>query len=123
LSLRRDLLPDEYALELRRLQDHAGPFPGSVAIKEIELGLGRPLAEIYEEFDEAPFAAGSIGQVHRARLEDGTEVIVKVRRPGIRAQIDADMRILLAIGRVLLVLVPGLQRLRPLQVVEESWIG
>ena len=91
LSLRRDLLPESYLVALRGLQDHATPFPAEEAKREIERGLGRKTTDLFTEFEATPMAAASIAQVHRARLQDGRAVIVKVRRPAIRAQIDRDI--------------------------------
>ena len=81
LSTRRDLMPPDIADELARLQDRVPPFPGEQAIAEIERGLGKPLAQVYAEFDATPVASASIAQVHFARLHDGRPVAVKVLRP------------------------------------------
>lgn len=121
LSLRRDLLSEEYVIALRELQDHAAAFPAKTAVHEIEAALGRKLNELFAEFDRKPLAAASIAQVHRAKLHDGRPVIVKVRRPGIRYRIDRDMRALAVAIRLLLVLLPCLERYRPLRLVEEVW--
>ena len=94
LGLHSELLPDDYIAALQKLQDHVGPFSSDLAKAEIEQSFGRPLPEIFSEFDAQPLAAGSIAQVHRAVLKDGRTVIVKVRRPGIKRQIDEDVRIL-----------------------------
>src|SRR6516164_1215009 len=98
LSMRRDILPDEYVAALQSLQDHISPFPTKTAIAEIERGLGRPIKELFSSFDERPLAAASVAQVHSASLHDGRQVIVKVRRPGIKTQIDHDMRALGAVA-------------------------
>ncbi len=121
LSLRRDVLPDDYVIALQDLQDRMTPFSGAAAVEEIERELGRPIDELFTEFDREPFAAASIAQVHRARLADGRAVIVKVRRIGIKSQIDRDMRTLQWVTRVGLALAPGLRRLQPLRLVEEVW--
>jgi ubiquinone biosynthesis protein len=121
LSLHRDLLPDEYADALQDLQDRVSPFPGEQAMREVEAVLRRPLAELFAAFESTPLAAASIAQVHAASLHDGRTVIVKVQRPGIRAQIDQDMRILAAVLRVTLVFVPRLRRFQPQRLVEEAW--
>lgn len=121
LSLRRELLPDAYLAALRELQERVGPFPAADARREIEQGLGRSVEALFARFEAEPVAAASIAQVHRAWLADGRAVIVKVRRPDIRARIDRDMRSLLGVGRLALVLVPRLRRLQPLQLVEEIW--
>jgi ubiquinone biosynthesis protein len=91
LSLRPDLLPEGYIVALQVLQDRVAPFPGDLATREVEQALGRPLGELFAEFDRAPLAAASIAQVHKAVLRDGRRVVVKVRRPGIRAQVDQDI--------------------------------
>lgn len=121
LSLRRDLLPDDYLLALRDLHDKVGPFPAALARQEVEQGLNRPIEDLFEHFQERPMAAASIAQVHRARLKDGRAVVVKIRRPAIRLQIDRDMRTLRAVLRVTLNLVPRLARFQPVRLVEEIW--
>ena len=97
LSTRPDLVPPAYEVELARLQD-SGP---EVAVVEVEAaiadGLGRPVDRAFARFDRRPIAAASIGQVHGAALADGTEVIVKVRRPGVVARVEVDLALL---GRV-----------------------
>lgn len=121
LSLRRDLLSEDYILALRGLQDHVAPFPGDQAVREIEAALGKDIGKLFKKFEREPFAAASIAQVHRARLRNGKRVIVKVRRPGVRARVDGDMRALILAMRLLLVLAPGLKRHRPIRIIEEMW--
>lgn len=121
LSMRRDILPDEYVAALQALQDHVAPFPAIDAIREIELGLGRPIKELFARFDEKPLAAASVAQVHLAELHDRRRVIVKVRRPGIKAQINGDMQALMAVARVATVLMPRLVHYQPLRIIEEIW--
>lgn len=121
LSMRRDILPDEYAAALQSLQDHIAPFPTKIAIREIELGLGRPIKEIFSRFDEKPLAAASVAQVHAAELHDGRQVIVKVRRASIKAQIDRDMHALGAVARLATALIPRLRHYQPLRIIEEIW--
>lgn len=94
LSVRPDLIPPSYAEELAKLQDEMEPFGYEQAREEIESAFGQPLGELYAEFDPVPAAAASIGQVHFARLHDGTAVVVKVQRPGIRDVIEADLDIM-----------------------------
>jgi ubiquinone biosynthesis protein len=94
LSTRADILPPEYIAELAKLQDQAPPVD-SAAIEEIIVKeLGRPIEEIFATFDPVPVAAASIGQAHAATLRDGTEVIVKVRRPGVVEQVEEDLEII-----------------------------
>ena len=76
LSTRRDLLPDDIADELARLQDRVAPFPGRQARQMIEKALGMPLSQAFLDLDEVPLASASIAQVHAARLIDGREVVV-----------------------------------------------
>jgi ubiquinone biosynthesis protein len=121
LSMRRDVLPDEYVAALQSLQDHIASFPTKIAIVEIERGLGRPIKELFSSFDEKPLAAASIAQVHGAELLDGRQVIVKVRRPGIKAQIDRDMRALGTMARLAMALIPRLRHYQPMRIIEEIW--
>jgi ubiquinone biosynthesis protein len=95
LSTRSDFLPAPYVEELERLQDHVGPFPFASARRIVESELGAPLSANFREFDEAPVAAASLSQIHRARLRGGREVAVKVQRPGIRERIRDDMEALI----------------------------
>ncbi|HQR32555.1 MAG TPA: AarF/UbiB family protein [Blastocatellia bacterium] len=94
LSTRPDLLPPEYLLELAKLQDDAPPFDTDLAIEVIESELNQSVKEVFANFDRQPLAAASIGQVHAARLLDGSDVIVKVRRPNVVEQIEEDLEIL-----------------------------
>src|SRR5690606_34709954 len=80
--------------ELSRLQDQVAPFPFAEAEAEIQRELGRPIQEVFAHLDPEPLAAASIGQVHAARLLDGSEVVVKGQRPGARALIEADLEVL-----------------------------
>ncbi|MCY1331129.1 putative protein kinase UbiB [compost metagenome] len=121
LSIRRDILPDDYVVALQKLQDHVSPFPTSVAIEEIERGLGRPVPELFVDLEKTPLAAASVAQVHGARLRDGRSVIVKVRRPGLKRQINQDMRSLFWLARVATVIMPRLRHYQPLRIVSEIW--
>lgn len=121
LSLHRDLLPAEYIEALQNLQDHVAPFADEVARREVELALGKPVGELFIEFEPHPIAAASIAQVHRARLRDGRQVVVKIRRPQIKAQIDRDMHLLRVVLRILLAFVPAFSRYDPLGLVDEIW--
>lgn len=112
LSLRRDLLPEAYLAALQDLQDHVPPFPASRARQTIEASLGAPIGELFAELEDTPLGAASIAQVHRARLPDGREVVVKVRRPGIREAVRRDMLLLRRTLRVATLVLPPLRRLR-----------
>jgi len=119
VSTRRDLLPADIADELAMLQDRVPPFPGPVARALIEQAYGRPLAEVFESFDETPLAAASIAQVHAARLPGGQEVVVKVLRPGMRAMIERDLAVLYALADLAQRYSREARRLRPREIVDE----
>lgn len=121
LSLHRDLLPDEYIRALQGLQDQVEPFPGEVARREVEDALGKPIDEVFAEFEAQPMAAASIAQVHQAVLRDGRRVIVKIRRPGIKEQTNRDMHLLRIVLRTMLILFPKLRRFEPIALVDEIW--
>ncbi len=119
VSTRRDLLPADIADELVKLQDQVPPFPGAVARASIERAYGRPIAELFPEFEETALAAASIAQVHAARLPDGKQVVVKVLRPDMRAVIERDLEVLYALARLAEQYWPEGRRLRPTEVVAE----
>ncbi len=119
LSTRRDLLPDDIAEELVKLQDRVPPFPGSEARVRIERALGRPVAELFAEFDETPLASASVAQVHTARLHGGEAVVIKVLRPGVEQRIRTDLGLLYELARLADRFWPGAKRLRPVEVVAE----
>ena len=95
LSGRPDLLPPAYLEALSRLQDDVKPFPYEQVVEIVERELGTRISKAFATFTEKPLAAASLGQVHAATLRDGTEVVVKVQRPGIREQIADDFTVLL----------------------------
>jgi ubiquinone biosynthesis protein len=101
LSGRADLLPPDYIEELARLLDAAPPVPAADIREVIEDELGASVDELYATFEDLPIASASIGQVHRATLVDGQEVVVKVQRPGIEQVVDADLDLLLRQARFL----------------------
>ncbi|WOE66512.1 ubiquinone biosynthesis regulatory protein kinase UbiB [Aeromonas allosaccharophila] len=120
LSTRRDLLPPDIAEELALLQDRVPPFCGQAARQQIELSLGCPIETLFDDFDETPLASASIAQVHTARLkESGREIVIKVIRPDIEPVIEADLRLMQALARLVARCVPQSARLRPIEVVEE----
>lgn len=119
VSTRRDLLPLDIADELAKLQDRVPPFPGSVAKAMIERAYGKPVSEVFAQFDEQPLAAASIAQVHVAQLRTGQEVIVKVLRPGMREVIGRDLEVLYALAGLAERYWSDGRRLRPIEVVRE----
>jgi ubiquinone biosynthesis protein len=119
LSLRRDLLPAPYLEALERLQSKVPPFPSAQSKAAIEAAFGKPVEALFAQFDSEPFAAASVAQVHRARMADGRQVVVKVRRPGIVRQIETDLKLLRRILRLALLLFPALRAHQPLALVDE----
>jgi ubiquinone biosynthesis protein len=119
LSTRRDLLPDDIAEELVKLQDRVPPFPGSEARNIIEAALGDSVGELFADFEEEPLASASVAQVHGARLHSGESVVVKVLRPGIERQIRADLALLHDLARLVRRFWPEARRFKPAEVVEE----
>ncbi len=119
LSTRRDLLPDDIAEELARLQDQVPPFPAAQARAIIEKAYGRALTEIFDRFEAEPFASASIAQVHGAHLKDGRDVIVKVLRPNIETVIKRDVGLLYIIAGLAQRYWSEGRRLRPREVVAE----
>ncbi|MGC9334449.1 MAG: ABC1 kinase family protein, partial [Anaerolineae bacterium] len=101
LSGRADLLPPAYIGELAKLLDAAPPVPIDDIRQLLERELGTPIEELFQTFEELPLASASIGQVHRATLFDGQAVAVKVQRPGIEAEVEADLDLLLRQARFL----------------------
>jgi ubiquinone biosynthesis protein len=119
VSTRRDLLPPDIADELAELQDRVPPFPAEEAIAILDEAYGQSVNEVFSRFDREPFAAASIAQVHTAALQDGTEVIVKLLRPGVRELIDRDLDVLYALAGLADRYWETGKRLRPLEVVAE----
>jgi ubiquinone biosynthesis protein len=119
LSTRRDLLPDDVALELAKLQDRVPSFPGLQAIAIVEKAYGKPISQIFKAFDKQPLASASIAQVHNARLLDNREVVVKIVRPGIERVIRRDVDLLYIIANLAQHYWKEVRRLRPREVVAE----
>jgi ubiquinone biosynthesis protein len=119
LSTRRDMLPDDIAAELARLQDRVPPFPGALAREIVERALNRPVSELFGFFDEVPLASASVAQVHAARLRDGREIIVKVLRPGIETVIRRDLGLMYILADMAERYWADARRLKPSNVVRE----
>jgi ubiquinone biosynthesis protein len=100
VSSQASSLPQDYAVELEKLQSNVPPFPSEQVRLSVIEELGAPPEELFARFDPEPFAAASTAQVHRALLEDGAEVAVKIQRPNIRRQMRADIGIMQNAARV-----------------------
>jgi ubiquinone biosynthesis protein len=119
LSTRRDLIPPDIAAELAKLQDRVPPFPGENVVTILQTAYDKPVESVFRHFDREPIASASVAQVHLGELPDGTEIAIKVLRPGIADIIRKDVGLLDA-GAVLLEwLWSDGKRLRPREVVAE----
>ncbi|MGM0571520.1 ubiquinone biosynthesis regulatory protein kinase UbiB [Marinobacter sp.] len=119
LSTRRDLLPDDMAESLRRLQDNVPPFSSNTARTIIEDSLGQPVDVLFAEFSRDPMASASVAQVHAATMPDGRRVVVKVIRPGIERVIHQDLALMFMMARLLEKYWSEGRRLHPVDVVED----
>ncbi len=119
ISTRRDLLPPDIAAELSRLQDRVPPFPGAQARAIVESEYQEPIDAWFAHFEPEPLASASIAQVHGARLHDGSDVIVKVVRPGIERAIARDLQVLYTFARLAQRYWSEGHRLRPVEVIQE----
>ena len=119
LSTRRDLLPADLADELAKLQDRVPPFGSDFAVAEVESSLGKRLDQVFGSFEREPVASASVAQVHLAALKDGTEVAVKVLRPGVERAIAKDVLLLETAAWLVELLWADGRRLKPREVVAE----
>jgi len=119
MSNRPDLLPTELIAELEPLQDDVQPFPKQHAIRLIEQELGKPLSQLFSNFNGTPLAAASIAQVHRATTPDGTEVVVKVQRPDIDRTVEADIDIMHHLASLAEKHIEGMDIINPVGIISE----
>ncbi|MFT6189380.1 MAG: ubiquinone biosynthesis protein [Oleispira sp.] len=119
LSTRPDLIPDDIVNELINLQDNVPPFASDIAVSLIESELGESVDTLFAQFDPIPMASASIAQVHPATLHDGTDVVVKVVRPGIYKTIDRDIILLDQMARLVEKYSSEGRRLKPVEVVDD----
>ncbi|MDP3728674.1 MAG: AarF/ABC1/UbiB kinase family protein [bacterium] len=119
LSLRADLIPQEYCDEFAKLQDSVKPFPYAQIKTILEAEYKKPLKDVFKEFEEKPIAAASIGQVHKARLKTGELVAVKVQRPDIKKTFEADIDLLYYIAEEAEKYIPDLKAFKPKKIVGE----
>ena len=119
LATRVDMFPPQWIAEFEKLHSQVPAVPYELLHPDLVVALKGEPGEVFAEFDPVPLAAGSIAQVHRAMLKDGTPVVVKIRRPGIEGVIRADLRILEHAARLLESEVPDLRRYDPVQIVSQ----
>ena len=119
LSTRSDLIPDDLVREMAKLQDSVPSFPFTQVREIVEQELCAPLDALFAHFDDTPLAAASIGQVHRARLVTGEEVIIKIQRPGIRKVIEVDLEILFHLATLMEKNIEEAEIYRPTKIVDE----
>jgi ubiquinone biosynthesis protein len=119
LSTRPDIMPPHYIEALKRLQNTVKPVPSDKVTAIIETELGTPVSELFQSFDCEPLATASMAQVHQAVLRDGTEVAVKVQRPGVRNQIEIDLEVLHEVANLATKYTPFGKRYALLQIVRE----
>jgi ubiquinone biosynthesis protein len=119
LATRVDLLPPHWIAEFEKLHSEVPPVRFEELLPELERALGRSPFELFHDLETVAHGSASIAQVHRARLNDGTPVVLKARRPGIRVKIDADLRILGHIAELIEAEMPDARRYRPVEIAAE----
>ena len=119
ISTRKDLLSDDIAFELSKLQDNVKPFPKDISMQIIEEELGDKISNIFNNFTAEPLASASIAQVHSAQLKNGKDVIVKVVRPGIHKAIEKDLLLMKRIAEFLTSLSDDFKRMHLIEVVND----
>jgi ubiquinone biosynthesis protein len=119
LATRVDLFPPQYIAEFEKLQDQAPPIPFEELLPQLEEDLGGNIDEFFSEVDSQSLAAASIAQVHKAVLKDGTPVILKIRRPGLRKIIEADLRLLQRLVDIAESESPDIRRFHPKEVLRQ----
>ncbi|MFO7766954.1 MAG: AarF/UbiB family protein [Pelovirga sp.] len=119
LSTRPDLVPADIIDELKKLQDHLPAVAIDDIRAQIHVELGHPVEELFHSFELTPLATASIAQVHRATLQDGTEVVCKVRRPGVETVIATDVDIMMGLAYLANKHLPGADTYDPIGIVKE----
>ena len=119
LATRVDMFPRDWIDEFSKLQDNAPPIPYDTLLPLIEKALGKPVNKVFREIDPVPLGVASIGQVHKATTLRGEAVVLKIQKPGIRAKIDSDLRLLRHLARLAVDNSAELRRYRPLELIRE----
>jgi ubiquinone biosynthesis protein len=119
MATRVDLFPPNWIAEFEKLHSEVPPVAFEELVPELERVLGRSPFEVFRDLETRAYGSASIAQVHRATLQDGTPVVLKIRRPGVRARVDADLRILFHIARLIESEMPEARRYQPLEIAGE----
>ena len=119
MATRVDLFPPDWIAEFEKLHSEVGPVPFESLLPEVERTLGCPHTDVFRELETTALASASIAQVHRAWLKDGTPVVLKIRRPGIRVKIEADLRLLFNIADLIDSEMPEARRYQPKQIAAQ----
>lgn len=117
MATRVDMFPPNWIAEFEKLQSSVPPVPFEILLPQLEATLGCSPHDIFQELQTEAVAAASIAQVHHAKLQDGTPVILKIRRPEILTKIEADLRILMHLARLIEFEMPEMRRYQPIQIV------
>jgi len=117
LATRADIFPPNWIAEFSKLQDKVPPVPFDQLLPQLEQALGCSPLEVFRELNQEAIAGASIAQVHTAMLQDGTPVVLKVRRPHIEAMIEADLRLLSHLGRLIESEMPEMRRIQPGKII------
>jgi ubiquinone biosynthesis protein len=119
LATRVDVLPPDWIAELEKLHAEVPPVPFEQLLPELTLALGRSPFEVFVDLDTRAYGAASIAQVHRAKLPDGTPVVLKIRRPGIRSKVEADLRLLRHLAELVASELPESRRYQPVEIAAQ----
>lgn len=119
LATRVDLFEPKWIHEFEKLQDSAPVLPFEDLKPQVERSLGKPIEKVFRTIDETPLASASIAQVHKATTWDGDNVVLKIRKPGCRSKIEADLRLMYYFARLMAIQSEELRRYRPEQIVRE----
>lgn len=117
LATRADIFPPPWIAEFSKLQDEVPPVPFEDLLPELEKSLGRSPSEVFRNLETEAIAGASVAQVHYAELQDGTPVVLKVRRPNIRATVESDLRLLSHLGRLIESEIPESRRFQPGKII------
>jgi ubiquinone biosynthesis protein len=119
MATRVDLFPPRWIAELEKLHAQVPPVPFEALLPELERSLGRSPFEVFRDIETQAYAAASIAQVHRAKLADGTPVVLKIRRPGVREKIETDLRLLRRVSELIEAEIPEARRYRPAEIASQ----